>query len=324
MKHPRPLVIVSRCLGFDACRWNGLCIEDEFVRSLRDHVDFIHVCPEAEIGLGVPRDPVRVALDPATGKRELYQPATGKLHTAAMEAWVRSRIAELGDRPDGFLLKNRSPSCGIKDVKVYRSLEPQAPSTQGEGFWGGAVAERWKGWPIEDEGRLKNFTIREHWLWFLFVMARFRSAREEGSIDALVRFHTAEKLLLLTVNQSKMRQLGRLVASHGKVGLAELWTAYEDLLRAAFGPPPRPGSIVNAILHAFGHVSERLDEAERRYFLSLLEAYRDERLPASVPLRVLEGHAVRFKDGYLLGQTFLQPYPEALADISDSGKGRDR
>ncbi|MBN1242983.1 MAG: DUF523 and DUF1722 domain-containing protein [Spirochaetales bacterium] len=321
--HPRPRVVVSKCLGFEACRWNGVVIDDPFVAALAPRVEFTALCPEAEIGLGIPRDPVRVALDPDTGERELYQPATGGRHGPAMRAWVAARVAELGDGPDGFLLKNRSPSCGFRDVKVYRGFEPSAGSGIGAGFWGEAVLARWPGHPVEDEGRLRNFTIREHWLRFLWTLTRFRLARESGGIDDLVRFHTAEKLLLLTVNQARMRVLGRVVASHGKRPLAELWAEYEAGLRAAFAAPPKAGAIVNTITHAFGHYSDRLSPQERAHFLSLLEAYRDERVPASAPLKLLESHAIRFDVTYVLGQTFLDPYPEELSMISDSGKGRD-
>lgn len=321
--HPRPRVVVSKCLGFEACRWNGVVIDDPFVAALAPRVEFMAFCPEAEIGLGIPRDPVRVVLDPATGRRELYQSATGGRHGPAIRAWVATRVAELGDAPDGFLLKNRSPSCGFRDVKVYRGFDPTAGSGLGAGFWGEAVLERWPGHPIEDEGRLRNFTISEHWLRFLWTLTRFRLARAAGGIDDLVRFHTAEKLLLLTVNQTRMRALGRIVASHGKRPLAELWADYETGLRAAFASPPRPGAIVNAITHAFGHYSERLSPPERAHFLGLLEAYRDERVPASVPLGILQSHAIRFDVAYLLGQTFLDPYPAELSMISDSGKGRE-
>ena len=80
----RPRIVVSRCLGFDACRWNAEMIRDEFVESLQSHVDFVTFCPECEIGLGVPRRPIRLVAPDGSPRKEplemqsvqLVQPAT--------------------------------------------------------------------------------------------------------------------------------------------------------------------------------------------------------------------------------------------------------
>lgn len=71
-----PGIVVSKCLGFAHCRYNGLIIASEFVDNLKPFVEFIPVCPEMEIGLGVPRDPVRIVA--ANQQMRLVQPATRK------------------------------------------------------------------------------------------------------------------------------------------------------------------------------------------------------------------------------------------------------
>ncbi len=63
---PEPIVVASQCLGFAAVRYNGVMLEDGFVRALHKHVRFVQVCPEVGIGLGVPRDPIRVLDRPAS------------------------------------------------------------------------------------------------------------------------------------------------------------------------------------------------------------------------------------------------------------------
>jgi uncharacterized protein YbbK (DUF523 family) len=78
----KPQVVVSKCLGFAACRYDGAMISDDFVRRLAAHVTFRPVCPEMEIGLGCPRDPIRVVL--AGKELRLMQPATGRDVTEAM------------------------------------------------------------------------------------------------------------------------------------------------------------------------------------------------------------------------------------------------
>ena len=58
IKFPRPRIVISRCLEFDACRYNGMLISDQFIKKMKNFCDFITVCPEVEIGLGIPRDPI--------------------------------------------------------------------------------------------------------------------------------------------------------------------------------------------------------------------------------------------------------------------------
>jgi uncharacterized protein YbbK (DUF523 family) len=170
----KPRVVVSQCLGFAACRYNGARLADEFVARLKAHVDFRPVCPEMAIGLGCPRDPIRVVKTPA-GSR-LVQPATGRDVTDAMREFAARFLDGVGE-VDGFILKARSPSCGIKDVKVYARADSAAPVAVGRGFFGGAVLERFAGAAIEDEGRLNRPLLGKRFLTKLFARAALREGR---------------------------------------------------------------------------------------------------------------------------------------------------
>lgn len=312
--------MVSRCLGFDRCRYNGQTIPDVFVEKLKSFVDFQTVCPEVEIGLGAPRDPVRVVRE--NDRLILYQPATGRVLTREMEGFCRSFLQGLGE-VDGFLLKNRSPSCGINDVKVYTSREATGVS-RGQGFFGGLVVELFPDAVVEDEGRLKNFTIREHFLTALFMTARFRETAGSGAMRDLVAFHANNKLLLMGYSQSKLNELGRIVANHEHLPVEDVYRRYGAVLPRALRKPPSFGRMINVLQHALGGFSKVLTPEERKYFLNLLEEYRDERVPLSVPLRVIEAWAVGRDNTYLLEQSLLHPYPRELTEITDSGKGRSR
>ena len=60
MNYKKPKVLISKCLEFDACRYDGQIITNKYIRTLKKHIDFITVCPEVEIGLGIPRDPIHL------------------------------------------------------------------------------------------------------------------------------------------------------------------------------------------------------------------------------------------------------------------------
>lgn len=106
---PRPRLVLSRCLELDACRYNAVSIRAPLVPALDPWLELVPVCPEVEVGLGVPRDPIRLVRE-GSGTR-LLQPSTGRDLTQEMAAFSDRFLGGL-DYVDGFLLKARSPSCG--------------------------------------------------------------------------------------------------------------------------------------------------------------------------------------------------------------------
>jgi uncharacterized protein YbgA (DUF1722 family)/uncharacterized protein YbbK (DUF523 family) len=321
----RPQVVVSRCLGFDACRYNGVTIPDAFVEQLGDYVTYVPVCPEVEIGLGVPRDPVRIVV--VEGEPRLVQPASERDVTEQMRAFAEKFFEGL-EYVDGFILKGRSPSCGIKEVKQYRPTVGQDGrqaiiGKTGVGIFGAMAKERYPQLPIEEEGRLTNFTLREHFLTALFTIADFRTVKAARTMGELVRFHSDNKLLLLAYNESQLRKMGPVVANPSKKPVDDVIATYETHLWHALAHPPRTAAGINVLMHALGYFSEELSSGEKAYFLDSLQRYREHKVPLSVPQNLIGAWIVRFDEPYLARQSFFEPYPEELITISDSGKGRD-
>jgi len=316
----RPRVVVSSCLGFEACRYNGVGLPDALVKRLEPFVDFVPVCPEVEIGLGIPRPTLRV-LETGGGLR-LVQPATARDLTEEMVAFGRAFLQRVGP-VDGFLLKSRSPSCGLHDVKVYAGAASPAPLRRASGFFAREVREAFPTKAAEDEGRGKNFAIREHFLTGLFASADLRGLVAKPSLDALVRFHSTYKLVLMAYSQKGMRLLGRIVAHTDGRPAAALVEEYALHFHEALQRAPRCTSHVNVLQHAFGYFKEELSPREKQHFLRTLDKYRDAKVPLSVPLALVRAWVERFETAYLADQVYFEPYPDALLEITDSGKGRD-
>lgn len=311
----KPKVVVSKCLGFAKCRWNGTAIPVSFIDRLRKHVNFIAVCPEVEIGLGIPRAPIRIV------NNRLIQPKTGRDFTDKMNKFSDKFLNNLKN-VDGFILKYKSPSCGLKNVPVYPSTGKVQAKSSGPGFFGKKVLEKFKGLPIEDEGRLRNFKIREHFLTSLFTLADFRKVKKSKSIPKLLAFHTRNKFLLMAYNQKELRILGQILANQAN-NFRITADEYEEHLKLALSRMPRYTSNINVLLHAYNHFSKKLNEKEKKYFHHLIEEYQDARIPLSAILVLLKDWVMRFDDKFLAKQTFFQPYPEDLISITDSGKGRN-
>lgn len=316
----KPVIVVSKCLGFDSCRYNGVMIQDDFVSSLKPHVEFIAICPEVEIGLGVPRDPIRIVRQ--GDMKTLVQPATGKDLTRRMQGFTDNFLDSLS-YVDGFVLKFKSPSCGIGNVKIFPNVDAQSPIEKGMGFFGEAVMTRFGLMAVEDEGRLKNFRIRDHFLIKLYSSARFREMRRNFSMKSLIDFHSRNKLLFMAYSQSKANLLGKITANHERRSFEEVLQLYFETMMDLLARPARISSIINTLEHAFGGVSRQLSSKEKKFFLESTQNFRERKIPLSVPLNLLRSWALRFETEYLLTQTFIEPYPLVLMDISDSGKGRD-
>jgi len=256
VRHPRPVVVLSKCLEVEACRYDGQIVRAPFVVQLTPYVEMNPICPEVEIGLGTPRDPIQLVT--REGSQRLVQPSTDRDLTQGMGSFSDEYLGALGD-VDGFILKSRSPSCGIKDTKIDSA-------ERGPGMFGGAVLERFPHAAVEDEARLTNFRIRHHFLTKLFALASFRSVRDSGSTAALVQFHSEYKFVLMAYHQTELRALGRIVASAAKRAFGEVMADYEAHLAHALARPARSNPNVNVLMHAHGHVSDGLGgKGKQRY-----------------------------------------------------------
>lgn len=314
--HSKPTVVVSKCLEFEACRYNGQVIRDAFVRRLENHVDYVPVCPEVAIGLAIPRFPIRIV---STTNLRLIQPITGKDVTDDMNEFSDKFLMSL-KKVDGFILKFRSPSCGFKDVRIYAKSEKSPANGKGPGFFGAKILKRFPGLAIEDEGRLRSLKMREHYLTKLFTLARFRTVKESNAMRDLVRFHTENKFMLMAYNQREMRLLGNVVANPKKRPLEEIIQEYEIHLQKSLENPPKRTSNINVLMHLLGYFSKELSKNERQFFLETLELYRDERVPFTSAVRLLKAWAVRFQNQYLLNQTLFSPFPDDLIEWTDAGR----
>jgi uncharacterized protein YbgA (DUF1722 family)/uncharacterized protein YbbK (DUF523 family) len=309
---PRPAVVISRCIDFDACRFNGQVVRASLREELAPHVSFEPVCPELEIGLGVPRDPIRIVV--RDGERRLLQPSTGRDLSSSMSRFA-SRYLRAVREVDGFILKSRSPSCAVSDSKLHPSVGGDAATGRGAGMFAAAVLGRFPHAAVEDEERLGDIGLRHHFLTKLFVVAGLRETIAQRSIGALVDFHARNKLLLMAYSERRMRELGRIVANRDGADAGPLGERYRDVMAAALARPPREGPNVNVLMHALGHVSDGLVSAERADFLWQVEDYRTRRLPLSALQARLASWAARLGVDYLEGQTYLAPFPRELVRI---------
>lgn len=300
---------VSACLLGRKVRFDGGHKKDDYLtETLGRWAEWVEVCPEVELGLGIPRPSLR--LEGAPDAPRLVMQKTREDLTERMEAWARRRVEKL-DGLDGYILKKDSPSCGMERVRVYG--KGGVPLKTGRGLYARALMERFPLLPVEEEGRLKDPSLRENFIERVFAHRRFRTfVASRPKPKDLVAFHTSQKMALSAHDQKTYRALGRLVADAGRRPMAQLLDAYGELLMRGLARPATRAKHADVLQHLAGHLKRVLDEGDRAELAAVIGDYRNGLVPLVVPITLLRHHFRRSPSEWVAQQTYLEPYPAEL------------
>jgi uncharacterized protein YbgA (DUF1722 family)/uncharacterized protein YbbK (DUF523 family) len=302
---------ISTCLLGEKVRFDGGHKRDSFlVDTFGRYVEWLPVCPEVDIGLGTPREPIRLAR--RGDEVRLVGVKSGTDHTDAMRAYAASKTEALATSDlCGYILKKDSPSCGMERVKVY---DPNlSPAKTGRGVFAEALLQRLPHLPVEEEGRLSDPRIRDNFVERVFAYRRLRDLFSgRWTTGALVRFHTAHKLVLLAHSPKAYAELGRLVAGASSLPRDEVRGRYESELMDALRVVATPKRHVNVLHHMLGYFKDTLDAGSRGELVASIEDYGRGLVPLIVPITLVRHHVRVLKAAYLAGQVYLEPHPKEL------------
>jgi uncharacterized protein YbgA (DUF1722 family)/uncharacterized protein YbbK (DUF523 family) len=302
---------ISRCLLGDKVRWNaGHKMDSYITQTLGQYAEFVPVCPEVEVGLGVPRESMRLVGDPENPRLITYKSKID--HTDRMLAWANQRVSELqAENLSGFIFKSDSPSSGMIRVKVYN--DKGMPEKKGVGIFARRFMEHFPLIPVEDDGRLHNPLIRENFIERIFTFQRWRELlAEKKSVGRIVDFHTRHKLLILSHSTTHYRSMGKLVANGTSLPLKELYLRYEADLMAALGLKTTVKKQMNVLQHLMGYFKKQLTKDEKQELLEVFSQYRNGFVPLLVPITLINHYVRKYDQAYLKQQVYLNPHPLEL------------
>lgn len=311
-KFTKPKVVVSKCLEFAACRYDGQIINNQHIKKLKSYIDFIPVCPEVEIGMGTPRDTIRIIEN--SKERLLYQPETGKDFSVKMDEFSKNFLKKVQDA-DGFILKTDSPSCGVYSAKIYPNRKNAPAIKKSSGFFTTQVLNSFPNHPIEEEKRLNNVFIRENFYTCIFTISDFKNVKD---LNSLYKFHAKHKYLFMSYNQIMMRQMGNIAANKNKHNFNTTRENYFKKLLKLLSKNPRISNNINTQMHVMGYFKKHLTKKEKEHFLNLLELYKDKKIPASTVNSILNSWINRFGNEYLEKQSYFLPFPNELIESEKS------
>ncbi|HPQ95693.1 MAG: DUF523 and DUF1722 domain-containing protein [Thiothrix sp.] len=302
---------ISSCLLGERVRFDGGHKHNPYiVQTLGRFFDFVPFCPELAIGLGVPRPTLQlVQVDGKVHCRE-GRNATRDV-TAALTRCAQAQRDWVGGLC-GYVFKKDSPSCGMARVRVYGEPD-RPPARNGTGVYAAVLQQAYPWLPVEEEGRLGDPVLRENFIRRVFVLQRWRQLQQQGlTLAALTRFHARHKLILMSHDQNRARELGRALAQVPAGQLAEDAGAYRLQLMDILRSRATRDNHVNVLEHIRGYLKRELGALDKAELTDVIESYRQGQVPLIVPITLLRHHFRHFPDPYIQDSWYMQPHPGEL------------
>jgi uncharacterized protein YbgA (DUF1722 family)/uncharacterized protein YbbK (DUF523 family) len=305
---------VSSCLLGAQVRFDGGHKRSDFlVATFGSFVEFVPVCPEVEIGLGIPRETLRLVRDvDSAATIRLVANNTGVDHTDEMNSYAERQVIALGrEELSGYVLKKDSPSCGMERVRVYGSSG--TPTRDGSGLFAAALMKRYPSLPVEEEGRLNDPELRENFVERVFAYRRLRAFfLSRWTLGGLVQFHIAHKLALMAHSPKAYAELGRFVADAKRLARDKVPAHYEFEFMGALKKLATAARHTNVLHHMLGYLRPHLDQDSRDELVTIIDDYRSGLVPLVVPITVFRHYVRKFEIAYLREQVYLEPHPKEL------------
>lgn len=302
---------VSECLLGVACRYDGIAATDKYVVNvLQEYFEFKAFCPEKVI-FGTPRETIhQVEIDNTI---QIETTHTKKNVTVELQNISDSMADEAyGEELCGFILKSKSPTCGLERVKVYQATNSMHEK-KGTGLFAKALRERYPYLPMEEEGRLEDAWLRENFLMQVFAYdAVAQLMKSNPQMKNLVAFHTSYKYLIYAKSPVAYKLLGNIVANNKKQPLEDILKAYHQEFLIAINQKGNIAKTYNVLLHIYGYFKNLISKEEKEHILTAIEEFREEIIPLIAVIKLLNLYVKRFEMEYLKNQKFLNPYPPKL------------
>lgn len=302
---------ISSCLLGERVRFDSGHKNNDYInKTLSEYFEFRSFCPEVAIGLGIPREPIRLVDQTGLGDircigtKNPDLDVTEKLQNIAREQfdWVNETC--------GYIFKKDSPSCGMERVKVYQKSMPRR---NGVGVFAAEVQKAFPNLPTEEEGRLGDSRLRENFIKRVFMYKRWRDiVQNNPTKKALVDFHARHKLIFMSHNQTQTRKLGQLVSKIGTMPMQHYCDEYLSRMTEITRKPASNKNHTNVLKHIQGYLKRKLDGDDKAELEEAIDQFRLGYSPLIVPITLLRHHFRKHPDEYIAQSYYMSPHPREL------------
>ena len=297
---------ISSCLLGKKVRYDGEHKLDEWIKNTLGQIaTFTAACPEYECGMSIPRPPMH--LEGTQDNPKLVQTLSKLDLTKQMNNWIKLQIKKLKSQDlDGYIFKSRSPSCGLRNIKIF-SPTNKLSSSNGVGLFAKELTKVFPLLPIEDEERLHNPKYRENFIELILVMKRWRELNwQRKNLKNLLIFHTKHKLLIMSHSVSYCKEMEKLLTNNPKA-YSMLYQIYHQLLVKALRLHTTTQKHFKVLKHAANYCKSNLSSDENKELLVILDKYKNDLLPLNIPIKLIYHYAKKYRLEYLLEQHYFNP-----------------
>jgi uncharacterized protein YbgA (DUF1722 family)/uncharacterized protein YbbK (DUF523 family) len=305
---------VSSCLLGQKVRFDANHKEQRLLtQTLTKDFEFVPVCPEVAIGLGIPRTPIHLVGD------EEKQRAVN-VRDESID--VTDQLVEFGHKTSkelnyisGYIFKKGSPSCGLFAVKIYKTKDQVLNA--GIGLFAKEIIHANPLLPVEEEGRLNDKGLRDNFLQRVDIYHRWQQLMKNGlSKKVLLEFHTQHKLTLLAHCEETYRYLGRFLSNIGNLDLHDCADKYIESLMTGLKKPATPGKHINVLEHIAGYFKQHLDAQDKSEFRQLIDNYHSGTLQRDTLVTMLKHYLRKHPNSYLWNQHYLNRTQYEILSVS--------
>ena len=314
-KTGKPLVGIGGCLHGQAVRYNGDSKKaNHSIRQLREAVNLKPFCPEVAIGLGVPREPIRLVTDSNKQLHAMDSQSQQRDYTESLQA-VADSIVTKHTLLAGYILVKGSPSCGFERVKVYNEKGNGMPS-DGVGIFAKRLMDIDPLLPVEEDGRLNDKPLRESFIRRIYAYSDWKQLLADSNgrprHAQLIDFYSRYKYLVMAHHIDSYKAIGRLLASPDKQNPAQQRQDFIRLLMTALQQRADRKGYSNALSHVKGHLKRQIGSRQRVSLDEIIASYRAGEVPLVVPVTMLNHYFDLYPNEYINKQVLLQDYPAEL------------
>lgn len=304
---------VSSCLIGNNVRYNGGNCHKSYITGVyANYFDYKVVCPEVAAGLGVPRQTLFLAEDIP---KDILAVKTNKSHIDVTEKIqnASNKIISNLDTVFGFILKAKSPSCGVQTARVFDENHSYTGS-KADGLFVRALREYDPLLPIEDDGKLTDKTLRDHFLRRVFCYYDLRTNFMQcENVSEMMEYHAKHKVLLRMHNNKIKKTLGNMLSKAGnKADIKLLKQEYIQQFMQAIAKPAKRGSHYMALQNVLREINKKISKSQRQYLQEILNKYKDSKVSWDVPVSIIKMYLLELDLPYLSKQSYLNPYPDEL------------
>jgi uncharacterized protein YbgA (DUF1722 family)/uncharacterized protein YbbK (DUF523 family) len=306
---PKIKLGVSSCLMGEPVRFDSGHKRNQYINQvLTDYFDFSTFCPEMSIGLGTPREAIRlVQIDDqvhCVGSKTPSLDVTQKLYEVAdqQKNWHHDLC--------GYILKKSSPSCGMERVNLYKGKQPDKT---GVGLYAKRLMENFPHLPVEEEARLGDAKLRENFIQRVYIYSRWKTLLANNlTLPALQQFHAQHKYIFMSHDQLKAKELGALLAKTHSGSLDDLAQQYLSSMMTLLKCVATTKNHVNTLQHIQGYLKNHISGDDKQELLFNIDQYRQGLLPLIVPITLLRHHFRHHPNDYITNTYYMQPHPGEL------------